>query len=569
MDRSNPPTTTIERFLDPGYLELEQVLDAIDFEVAPSVGLFGNHRLELRQCPPRKRKLAITISGGGASGAYSAGLLEVLLDRLRKRGIEIGLIVGTSSGALNGYGIFLQKLGLGNEQFKSEPSVRQPYCSLLASIWSYLARDGKASRWIVGKRSWIVRLASRGLPSGRVKLWLVLAALAAVIVVQPYLLLPLAGLAAMAGADLPAWIAPHSPGGSAPLLFVRALGGALLLAVSAWLAMRAFGQSLFLDVPLFRLLANSGRDGDLRRRPLGSRGQAIDQASVLSRDLVAGWYGRRQELPEFILTGTDLTAARGCLFTLVRPETYRLLLRREWMAVQFEPGPEHAEEYRSEPDAQYALPESFLQAVVASTAVPGAFPTQRIGVFRPDSREVEHHHLVDGGVLNNSPIHIAIDAGATHVISLETQPLSKHGRARKGDRRRKAYGLLEAALATFTTVLERATDEDIRRTASWNRFLISKPRTVGPGGESDGKGALERRIVMLYRVAPRERMIGTVEFDGRIERGRRTLTLRDLLRQGIHDMKGRNIWAATIRHEPAWKDPRRGRARSSMSRSLS
>ena len=74
---------------------------------------------------------------------------------------------------------------------------------------------------------------------------------------------------------------------------------------------------------------------------------------------------------------------------------------------------------------------------------------------------------------------------------------------------------------------------------------------------------------MLYRVAPRERLIGTVEFDGRIERGKRKLTLRDLLRQGILDMKGRNIWAATIRHEPGWKDPRRGRARSSMSRSFS
>lgn len=568
MYGSNPSTANIERFLDPGYLDLEQVFDAIEFEVARSVNVFGSHGLELRRCEPGKRKLAITISGGGASGAYSAGLLEVLLERLHARGIKIGLIVGTSSGALNGYGLFLEQLGMGNQQFQSEPSVRQPYNSLLASIWSYLARDGKASRWIVGKRSWIVRLASRGLPSGKVTLWLVLAALAAVIVLQPYLLLPLARLAGMVGADLPSWIVPHSIGASAGLLFARALAGTLLLAGGAWLVMRAFRQSLFLDLPLFRLLANTGRDGDLRRRPRVSRGQAIDQAGVLSRDLVAGWYRRCEELPEFILTGTDLTAARGCLFTLVRPETYALLLRREWMAVQFEPGPRHAEGYRAERDALFALPESFLQCVVASTAVPGAFPTQCIGIFHPDAREVERHHLVDGGVLNNSPIHIAIDAGATHVISLETQPLSKHGRARTGDRRRTSYGLLEAALSTFSTVLERATDEDIRRTASWNRFLISKPRTVGPGRNRGGRGALERRIVMLYRIAPRERLVGTVEFDGRFERGKRILTLRDLLRHGILDMKGRNIWAATIRHEPAWKDPGRGKTRSSMAKSL-
>jgi len=26
------------------------------------------------------------------------------------------------------------------------------------------------------------------------------------------------------------------------------------------------------------------------------------------------------------------------------------------------------------------------------------------------------HDFVDGGVLNNSPIHVALDAGATHII---------------------------------------------------------------------------------------------------------------------------------------------------------
>ena len=63
--------------------------------------------------------------------------------------------------------------------------------------------------------------------------------------------------------------------------------------------------------------------------------------------------------------------------------------------------------------------------------------------------------------------------------------------------------------------------------------------------------------MLLYRVAPKERMVGTVEFDGRFESGRPTVTLRDLLRQGILDMQGRNIWAATIRHKPGWRNPNR------------
>ena len=88
MDQAHARTKDIGSFLDPGFLELEQVLDDIGHEVALAGGLFGRHVLELRRCPPEKRKLAITISGGGAAGAYSAGLLEVLLDRLHKRGIK-------------------------------------------------------------------------------------------------------------------------------------------------------------------------------------------------------------------------------------------------------------------------------------------------------------------------------------------------------------------------------------------------------------------------------------------------------------------------------------------------
>ena len=275
-----------------------------------------------------------------------------------------------------------------------------------------------------------MRLASRGLPAGWRKPWLALVVLTVIVLVQPNLLLPLAGLAARAGADLPNWMASDSLAAATPVLFGFAVAATLLLGVAAWLAVRTFRHGFFRDLPLFRLLANSGPDGDLTRYPRLSRGRAVDRAGVLSRNVVAEWYRRRRELPGFILTGTDLTVSRECLFTLVRPETHALLLRREWMAVQFHSGSQGAKEYRSEQGALFALPETFLQAVVASFAVPGAFPTQRIGIYRPEASEVAHHHFVDGGVLNNSPIHIAVDAGATHVISLETQPFSKDGASR-------------------------------------------------------------------------------------------------------------------------------------------
>ena len=545
MDRDSSRTDDLQRFLDPGYLDLEEMLDALDFEVVPSGGLFGRQGIELRKCRAGGRKLAITISGGGASGAYSAGLLEVLLDRLERRGIDVGIFVGTSSGAVNGYGAFLEKLGKGNPQFHAEPSIRQPFESYIASVWSYLDRDGKASRWVVGRRSWIVRLASRGLASGWSRAGLAALIATALILLVPNLLLPIALLAARSG-DL---------ADSAPVLFGWAVGSAATLGTALCLAVRVFRNSLFRDLPLLRLLANTGPGGDVRGYPRTSRAQASDQARILSREVAREWYGRRAELPEFVITSTDITAGRECLFTLVGPATYAQLVRREWMAVQFDSVLGATRDYCAEVDALFTLPENLVRSVLASSAVPGAFPTQRISIYRHGSDRAARHHFVDGGVLNNSPVHVAIDAGATHVISLETLPFEKRDPLADDDRGGRGYLLLEAALAAFTTVLERATDEDVRRTASWNRFLIRRPSGLGPGQRKESRSCRERRVVPIYRIAPREPLAGTVEFDGRYEGGKRADTLRDMLRRGVRDMLGRNVWPATTRYEPGWSDP--------------
>lgn len=546
---------SIEAFLDPGYLDLDQVLSALEFEVAQEAGLFSSGEPRLRRCSGRERKLAITISGGGASGAYSAGLLEVLLARLQERGVPVGLIVGTSSGAMNGYGAFLEYLGMANPQFRTDPSVQQPYRSLIASIWSYLARDGRASRWIAGHRSWIIRLASRGLPAGWGRPLVPLAIVGASFVLHlAWLLLLLAGLDP-AGAQESVLPRPETLGDVLSAAAALALFQSLLLGGLLWIAARTFRDSLFRDVPLLRLLANAGPDGDLRRRSRMPRSLALDRARVLGRDVVSAWYERRDELPEFIATATDITAGRECLFTLVAPDTYRKLVRREWNAVQFDSDTRGEQGHDLAPGAQLARPQQLLQAILASSAVPGAFPTQPIDIYRSDSERVDRHCFVDGGVLNNSPIHIAIDAGATHVISLEILPFGHSERRCEEGRETGGRGLLQTAITTFTTVLERATTEDIRRTASWNRFLLSRPGALARGRSGHGLGGRDRRIVPLYRVVPRERLVSTVEFDGRFENGRPATTLRDILRQGVLDMQGRNIWAATIRHEPGWEDP--------------
>lgn len=51
-----------------------------------------------------------------------------------------------------------------------------------------------------------------------------------------------------------------------------------------------------------------------------------------------------------------------------------------------------------------------LPALLASAAIPGIFPAQRI----------DDHHVIDGGVANHTPISAAIDLGATRLIVLPT-----------------------------------------------------------------------------------------------------------------------------------------------------
>jgi NTE family protein len=51
-----------------------------------------------------------------------------------------------------------------------------------------------------------------------------------------------------------------------------------------------------------------------------------------------------------------------------------------------------------------------VEIILASAAIPGVFPPVRIG----------ERYLIDGGVVNNSPISVAVELGATRVIVLPT-----------------------------------------------------------------------------------------------------------------------------------------------------
>ena len=583
-----PATTTPDDdpwlLLRPDYLDIEALARDLEHQV-----VFENGRWTEKPVEPANRKVALAISGGGAAGAYCAGVIEALVTRLKERGIEINLLVGTSAGALNAYGVLLESLGMANSQIARDPELQQPYSSFIASIWSYLDRHRKTSTWIVGRRAWIVALAGRGASSRWLRLGLGVLLAALVLALNPFLLFAVSLLVGLEG-WWPAWLeAGHA-------LIFTALGVASLLfwLIVAGIILRRFRYSLFRDVPLLRLLANTGPGGDLSRPWFWSREKTVDRARVLSRRIVEAWY-KDDHAPELILTATDISLGRECLFTLVRPGTYRRLARSQWVAVQFDSGDEACRPYRREAGSLFALGENFLQSIAGSTAVPGAFPAQEIGLYGPGGRHEVRHVFVDGGVLNNSPVHIAIDAGATHMISLEVEPLGRT-RPLEVDDRKQNYNLLGTAIETFAALLELSTSEDIRRTVTWNRFLAEHAEVVAPpeaepntakdaesntpndaepgaakhaepntaedakpGAEPAGTRAARRkttkRIIPLYRVAPAAREIGTVEFDGHYEDGRCVVTLRDWLRRGYVDMQGRHIWRATLETEPKPEPP--------------
>jgi len=537
------------KILLPEYLDIEALACDLDHELIFEQGSWTEAAIA-----PEHRKIALAISGGGAAGAYSAGVLEALLVRLKERGIEIDLLVGTSAGALNAYGAFLERLGKANPQMSQDPELRQPYSTFIASIWSYLDRDKQTSTWVAGRRGWIVDLASRGVGNHWVKWGMGALVAGLIIVLNPFLLV---WMSLALGADrwLPGGLGDWGFRTNHPLHFA-VLGVCSLLGMIAVAALliRSFRFSLFRDVPLLRLLANTGPDGDLERPRFESRGKTVDQARVLSREVVKSWYDRQNELPELVFTVTNVSLGSDCLFTLVRPDTYQRLVKLGWLAIQLDGAGELAGRYRQDKRALFTLPENFLRCILGSTAVPGAFPAQELGIYGPDGRHEVRHFFVDGGVLNNSPVHIAIDAGATHVISLELEPLDPV-KPLEVDDRDGGYNLLETAVTTFSTLLKLSTRGDIRRTTTWNRFLLENPEAAGAkidpaGQESDARPRTSKRIIPLYRIAPEQREIGTVEFDGHYEKGKQAVTLRDWLRRGYVDMQGKHIWRATLQPDP-------------------
>jgi len=491
------------------WLSLDDVLDRIEAVQDPVV--------------------ALSITGGGASGAYQAGVIAEIFEAVARRRRERGrcaaaprLVIGTSAGALNAFAFLLEAL---------RPAPAAPHASgepLVAALWRTIGSRNKGARFVTGGRARLVDWVTRWRKWRRLQRVVSIgAAVALLALVNPVLFAVLArerpGLAWLSSLVLTHPVTATVTGAVILVLLGLAL---------AWL----FGRALFKNVALRSTLANAARAAVAGRTPGYVellRPVAVEAQQAIARQVVEAWR-EATDAPELIVTATDLTARWECLFALASPERCLRLAAKGWEVARI--GGDGGVAADGGTRRLSIVHESeLLRCVVASTSIPGVFPSQRIRLHGADGSNVEcAHDFVDGGVLNNSPMNVAVDAGATHVISIELDPLGYRAPLDAAVPAHREPALVENVALTFATLLEMATTEDVFRTVSMNR---------APG----------RRRVEIYRIAPAHRDLQTLDFNGHYDQpfAAPSPSLVEWLERAALDVRGgRPFWCATRQADP-------------------
>jgi NTE family protein len=138
-------------------------------------------------------------------------------------------------------------------------------------------------------------------------------------------------------------------------------------------------------------------------------------------------------------------------------------------------------------------------AVAAAAAIPGVFPPVKIG----------ERLLIDGGVVNNTPISHAIELGAERVYVLPTQS--------PGHTLRVPKGALDAAICGPTLLLDRQLEVDVARySRDAEVIVLPAPNTasVQPGSFEHssrliGEGLANARELLAQRGCGRHLRLAT------------------------------------------------------------
>lgn len=549
---------------------------------------------------PRPRKVALVLSGGGASGAFEAGVIESLTDALGRfnrenpeNRIAIDLVLGTSTGSLNSYGIMLDRLRHSGvwtlpawlEKSKGETINRK--------IWGYLGSFRSPARFVVDK-PWLIRIlyvfgsfrktlavaglivallaaavagylpfrvfgAEAGASGGRLQL-AAACGLAGSMVLAGWFLLsllmnrwrlwgrPLSGFlcgsllgGVTAGAGRALGLALTRPGAVFNSICAAA-GLVVCCGFTVYSIVRLNGDAVFGNSRLLRLIAALG-DSNSKSNRLRSPVTApkAEKAAAAGSAVLSGLIAKDpQQIAGTIFTAANITAERQGLFYTGPDPVSVQLLQHGWLCLPIGNSPDSG-----------VSGDRLAEAVIASTAIPAIYPAEVMDYRFQASRF--RHTFVDGGLLDFAAYHAAIDAGATHIISVETDCINYNlmERSRQGDR----PGLFQNIFETLYTAVDARAVAEAGRVSATNRLVL--------------EGASQKNLIQLIRIAPslNERMIDAQEFDGRYVNGKLKHSLTDWMAYGervdpdsgylppviwYHDAEGRWACKTTVEGPLIW-----------------
>ena len=218
------------------------------------------------------------------------------------------------------------------------------------------------------------------------------------------------------------------------------------------------------------------------------------QTGATARALARVWSGLQRD---DVFPVSPWVLARGALGKsdhLVAPGALRRLLGRhlEFGDLADAPIPLHVVAFDVDTDTEILLSEgAALDAIAASAAVPGVFPAVRLGERR----------LIDGGVVNNTPISHAVELGAERVYVLPTMD-------RSFARPQQTRNALGAAIEALGLMMRSRLEADIARFSSQVELIVlpaSNPLNVMPTDFSHGD-----RLVRDGFQAARQRLAQTL-----------------------------------------------------------
>jgi len=515
---------------------------------------------------PDKRKLAIILSGGGASGAFEAGVIEEALKSIDKHNtqnpnnkIKIEAILGTSTGSLNSYGMFLDQLRKNNKFNLPKWIETRKETSLNGKLWGYIASKKYPAKFIIDK-PWLLKILQCYSP---IKKWLAIGIIFITTFILPFFatifankIIPFNTTLASPGWNMLGQFGTIISGlllwflilkqlknkitttayplttfltfatiGTFFITIIRNLGNILLpitktmhlytngffllaaITIIIQLTIMLNKQSIF-DNSRLRSLLTALSNTQSSKEEIGiaiCKTKAKKESQTISKNIIDLYYKNNSNLAEIFFTASDITGGKQGLFSLAKNKTIgKLDSKNRWLPIGFSKNNKGG----------YCQSKLLFDGILASTAIPATYPAEIIN-FQYNKKE--HQHIfIDGGLLDFVPYHAAIDLGCTHILSIETDSMLNdkiniyHNK--------KSVSMIENLYKTIYTGIDAEAIEEAKRVSETNQKVL--------------KGLSTKKLVKLIRITPaeNERMINADEFNGRYIKGKQVNTLKDWIK---------------------------------------